>query len=181
MCRHSRPHVREPEHPIMWNPPCFSPLAVHAPRIASPATVCAKPEQGDRAVVGFFSICRVQQELKPRNFGGSAEIRTRDQRIKSPLLYRLSYRPPFEEGRMLAATPPTVKLQSRRRTINAATAGPDPYQPTDLPRTRRSLPGVMPPDELISGYRSTLGIERRAADELLCRPPPKACSGELMT
>ncbi len=25
--------------------------------------------------------------------GGSAEIRTRDQRIKSPLLYRLSYRP----------------------------------------------------------------------------------------
>ncbi len=26
-------------------------------------------------------------------FGGSGEIRTRDQRIKSPLLYRLSYRP----------------------------------------------------------------------------------------
>ena len=25
--------------------------------------------------------------------GGSCEIRTRDQRIKSPLLYRLSYRP----------------------------------------------------------------------------------------
>ena len=25
--------------------------------------------------------------------GGSGEIRTRDQRIKSPLLYRLSYRP----------------------------------------------------------------------------------------
>ena len=28
-------------------------------------------------------------------FGGSAEFRTRDQRIKSPLLYRLSYRPNF--------------------------------------------------------------------------------------
>src|SRR3569623_188746 len=27
------------------------------------------------------------------DFGGSGEIRTRDQRIKSPLLYRLSYRP----------------------------------------------------------------------------------------
>ena len=27
------------------------------------------------------------------NAGGSGEIRTRDQRIKSPLLYRLSYRP----------------------------------------------------------------------------------------
>jgi hypothetical protein len=26
--------------------------------------------------------------------GGSSETRTRDQRIKSPLLYRLSYRPP---------------------------------------------------------------------------------------
>ena len=26
-------------------------------------------------------------------FGGTSEIRTRDQRIKSPLLYRLSYRP----------------------------------------------------------------------------------------
>ena len=45
--------------------------------------------------------------------GGSGEIRTRDQRIKSPLLYRLSYRPPFEEGRMLATTPPPVKPQSR--------------------------------------------------------------------
>ena len=30
-----------------------------------------------------FAIC----------YGGSGEIRTRDQRIKSPLLYRLSYRP----------------------------------------------------------------------------------------
>ena len=27
------------------------------------------------------------------NFGRTGEIRTRDQRIKSPLLYRLSYRP----------------------------------------------------------------------------------------
>ena len=29
------------------------------------------------------------------NFGRTGEIRTRDQRIKSPLLYRLSYRPIF--------------------------------------------------------------------------------------
>ena len=29
--------------------------------------------------------------------GGSGEIRTRDQRIKSPLLYRLSYRPGKKE------------------------------------------------------------------------------------
>ncbi len=29
--------------------------------------------------------------------GGSGEIRTRDQRIKSPLLYRLSYRPSKEK------------------------------------------------------------------------------------
>ena len=29
----------------------------------------------------------------PSDAGGSGEIRTRDQRIKSPLLYRLSYRP----------------------------------------------------------------------------------------
>ena len=48
-----------------------------------------------RQVVTFFGT---HQRKKPRNawlfeFGGSGEIRTRDQRIKSPLLYRLSYRP----------------------------------------------------------------------------------------
>jgi hypothetical protein len=33
--------------------------------------------------------------------GGSGEIRTRDQRIKSPLLYRLSYRPSKDQAPIL--------------------------------------------------------------------------------
>jgi hypothetical protein len=33
--------------------------------------------------------------LTPTENGRTGEIRTRDQRIKSPLLYRLSYRPIF--------------------------------------------------------------------------------------
>jgi hypothetical protein len=33
--------------------------------------------------------------------GGSGEIRTRDQRIKSPLLYRLSYRPVDKSGNLV--------------------------------------------------------------------------------
>ncbi len=39
--------------------------------------------------------CKGVPEPGLDSFGGSGEIRTRDQRIKSPLLYRLSYRPPF--------------------------------------------------------------------------------------
>ena len=35
--------------------------------------------------------------LNPLSIGRTGEIRTRDQRIKSPLLYRLSYRPIFME------------------------------------------------------------------------------------
>jgi hypothetical protein len=34
--------------------------------------------------------------------GGSGEIRTRDQRIKSPLLYRLSYRPNLAKKKIIA-------------------------------------------------------------------------------
>lgn len=49
-------------------------------------------------LLGNFDLVREKQKATvSRGFlldtGGSAEIRTRDQRIKSPLLYRLSYRP----------------------------------------------------------------------------------------
>ena len=36
---------------------------------------------------------KTPRRARRSNAGGSGEIRTRDQRIKSPLLYRLSYRP----------------------------------------------------------------------------------------
>ena len=36
---------------------------------------------------------KAPREARLSDAGGSGEIRTRDQRIKSPLLYRLSYRP----------------------------------------------------------------------------------------
>ncbi len=35
----------------------------------------------------------IRNLIEYRRNGGSGETRTRDQRIKSPLLYRLSYRP----------------------------------------------------------------------------------------
>ena len=161
----------------------FSDLAAHAPPIASPTLVCANLKQGDRlrVAVQFFSICRALSELKPRNVGGSGEIRTRDQRIKSPLLYRLSYRPPFEEGRMLAATPPTVKLQSCLRMIVAATRILVCIAVVQ-PRRRGSLPGVMPLERLVLKCGSTLGIERRLTAEFLYRSPPKVwISWGLMT
>ncbi len=37
--------------------------------------------------------CKPCERFTPLFDGGSGETRTRDQRIKSPLLYRLSYRP----------------------------------------------------------------------------------------
>ena len=37
---------------------------------------------------------------EPGISGGSAEIRTRDQRIKSPLLYQLSYRPRLKKMKL---------------------------------------------------------------------------------
>ncbi len=37
--------------------------------------------------------CKGCDQYVPLHLGGSGETRTRDQRIKSPLLYRLSYRP----------------------------------------------------------------------------------------
>ena len=41
-------------------------------------------------------------------FGGSGETRTRDQRIKSPLLYRLSYRPTLQNKVLYSAKPKIV-------------------------------------------------------------------------
>ena len=38
---------------------------------------------------------RLRDRYGPAENGRTGEIRTRDQRIKSPLLYRLSYRPIF--------------------------------------------------------------------------------------
>ena len=43
--------------------------------------------------------------------GGPSEIRTRDQRIKSPLLYRLSYRPHAKERELYR-----LRLTSQRKT-----------------------------------------------------------------
>ena len=99
----------------------FSPLVAHAQTVAVTAIVCAKYKWGDQflAAAELFSGSRAFPGKRPDCFGGSGEIRTRDQRIKSPLLYRLSYRPPFEEGRMLATTPPTVKPQSSVHTVIA--------------------------------------------------------------
>jgi hypothetical protein len=39
--------------------------------------------------------CKPCDQFTPAENGRTGEIRTRDQRIKSPLLYRLSYRPIF--------------------------------------------------------------------------------------
>ena len=39
--------------------------------------------------------CKLCVRYGPHEFGRTGEIRTRDQRIESPLLYRLSYRPIF--------------------------------------------------------------------------------------
>ena len=44
---------------------------------------------GDTSCIGFKQIAATSFYKN----GGSGETRTRDQRIKSPLLYRLSYRP----------------------------------------------------------------------------------------
>ena len=44
-------------------------------------------------VVGI--LCKPCDRYTPAENGRTGEIRTRDQRIKSPLLYRLSYRPIF--------------------------------------------------------------------------------------
>jgi hypothetical protein len=41
------------------------------------------------------SWSKFDQDCAPYKNGRTGEIRTRDQRIKSPLLYRLSYRPIF--------------------------------------------------------------------------------------
>ena len=40
-------------------------------------------------------VCKPCDRYIPTENGRTGEIRTRDQRIKSPLLYRLSYRPIF--------------------------------------------------------------------------------------
>ena len=50
----------------------------------------------DREILKFdaeMGYSRGSMRATFSNHGGSGEIRTRDQRIKSPLLYRLSYRP----------------------------------------------------------------------------------------
>ena len=43
-------------------------------------------------------VMKTPRRARRSNTGGSGEIRTRDQRIKSPLLYRLSYRPSKERN-----------------------------------------------------------------------------------
>ena len=133
----------------------FPAIATHAPTIGVTAVFCARYEREDRhsAVVESFGICRAVSGLGARHVGGSGEIRTRDQRIKSPLLYRLSYRPPFEEGRMLATTPPTVKPQSRVYAVIPAT-GVWARIATSRLRTLRSMPGAM----TLEGLKSKRGV-----------------------
>ncbi len=99
----------------MYEPLRFPAIAAQAPLAgAAPGTACTTSGWGDLCLpkTVLSSNCDGVPEPRPDSFGGSGEIRTRDQRIKSPLLYRLSYRPPFEEGRMLATTPPPVKLRA---------------------------------------------------------------------
>ena len=135
----------------------FSPLAALAPTMGLTTAVCAKYERGDRlsAAAEFFGVCRAVSGPRPRYFGGSGEIRTRDQRIKSPLLYRLSYRPPFEEGRMLATTPPPVKPQSRVYVVIAATEGGTRFAKVQL-REQSALSSVMAVEGLKLNCRGRL-------------------------
>ncbi len=67
-------------------------------------------------LINYKSFLRIEQvailgvyKNKKRTFvrltlinGGSGETRTRDQRIKSPLLYRLSYRPNLAKTKIIA-------------------------------------------------------------------------------
>ena len=73
-------------------------------------------------LVGFFSLTS-----KASWNGGSGEIRTRDQRIKSPLLYRLSYRPTPKERelyrparRASTKNPAFLRLDGKRESAEAA-------------------------------------------------------------
>ena len=157
----------------------FSPLAALAPTMGLTTAVCAKYERGDRlsAAAEFFGVCRAVSGPRPRYFGGSGEIRTRDQRIKSPLLYRLSYRPPFEEGRMLATTPPPVKPQSRVYAVLAATGIRARIAASRL-RKLSTLSGVMAVEALKSKCEDGLGagaLQRRMAVELFSRAQPTVC------
>ena len=154
---------------------CFSPFAAHAPTTGLAEVVCPACEREDRhsAAAAFFGVRRAVSGLRARYVGGSGEIRTRDQRIKSPLLYRLSYRPPFEEGRMLATTPPPVKPQSCICAVIAATGLPT-FSAPGQPRKRGFLSGVIATDGLISKHGIVLGVTRRTGVELSCRSQPEA-------
>ena len=150
------------------------------PGFGSTAVVCTNHGREDRlpAMVEFFSVCRAVLGLRPRYFGGSGEIRTRDQRIKSPLLYRLSYRPPFEEGRMLATTPPPVKPQSRVYAVLAAT-GIWTRIATSRLRRLSSVSGAMALEGLKLKRRGERGVgplQYGIAVELFCRSQPKGCA-----
>jgi hypothetical protein len=114
-CRRSRPRARYPKQAACSNRRAFRPLRRMRHTGGSPLSgeVCENPDGESVAWLRLphSAIADASRDAELEGFGGSGEIRTRDQRIKSPLLYRLSYRPPFEEGRMLATTPPPVKLQ----------------------------------------------------------------------
>ena len=210
-CRHNRPLADGPEYSIMFKPDAFYGRLPAAsvpetgdstvlrsgrdktlrcldvtPGFGSTAVACTKHGRADRlsAMMEFFSVCRAVRGLRPRYFGGSGEIRTRDQRIKSPLLYRLSYRPPFEEGRMLATTPPPVKPQSRVYAVLAAT-GIWTRIATDRLRKLISVSGAMALERLKLKRSGELGVgplQQRVAVELFCRSQPKVrISRELWT
>ena len=120
-CPHSHIRAKESERLVMCKRLRISPLVAHAPPPGLTAFFCAKYPRGDQLLTAaeLLSGYKTLPGSRPCCFGGSGEIRTRDQRIKSPLLYRLSYRPPFEEGRMLATTPPPVKQLPRVYTVIA--------------------------------------------------------------
>ena len=160
-CRHKRPRAKESEHLVMCNRLRFSPLVAHARPLGMTATVYAKHQRGGRLLVAteLLSGYRALAGPRPGCAGGSGEIRTRDQRIKSPLFYRLSYQPPFEEGRMLATTPPPVKPQPRVYAVLPAAEALAPIVANQL-RKPRSISGVMAVEALKSKCGGRLGAGR---------------------
>ena len=59
-------------------------------------------------ITRYFEIKQHRKALSRYEIGGSGETRTRDQRIKSPLLYRLSYRPTLHNKVLYSAKPKIV-------------------------------------------------------------------------
>ena len=81
--------------PLLLRTRLFTPIS--CPKKLRAGQDRERPGRECGAVFHAFPTSGIEKGLASRlsllDTGGSGEIRTRDQRIKSPLLYRLSYRP----------------------------------------------------------------------------------------